>query len=236
MKHIIHTYSLLFCHCRMEVMTQKEIAALRQCESHPNIVTLHEVYTDQYHTYLIMELLRGGELLERIRKKKMFAEWEASQLMKSLVSAVSYMHEAGVVHRDLKPENVLFADESDDSVLKVIDFGFARLFPAGSGSASLQTPCFTLQYAAPELFHSSGYDQACDLWSLGVILYTMLSGQVPFQSEKKGMTSSHAADIMHKIKEGDFSLDGEAWKGVSEEAKDLVRGTFTEKNLNLLGC
>lgn len=58
----------------------------------------------QYHTYLVMELLRGGELLERIRKKKMFAEWEASQLMKSLVSAVSYMHEAGVVHRDLKPE------------------------------------------------------------------------------------------------------------------------------------
>lgn len=65
---------------------------------------------------------------------------------------------------------MLFADESDDSVLKVIDFGFARLFPAGSGSAPLQTPCFTLQYAAPELFHSSGYDQACDLWSLGVIL------------------------------------------------------------------
>lgn len=64
--------------------------------------------------------------------------------------------------------------------------------------------------------------------------YTMLSGQVPFQSEKKGMTSSHAADIMHKIKEGDFSLDGEAWKGVSEEAKDLVRGTNTER-VNL-GC
>uniref|UniRef100_A0A8C2FYF6 Ribosomal protein S6 kinase n=1 Tax=Cyprinus carpio TaxID=7962 RepID=A0A8C2FYF6_CYPCA len=188
----------------------------------------------QYHTYLVMELLRGGELLERIRKKKVFAEWEASQLMKSLVSAVSYMHEAGVVHRDLKPENVLFADESDDSVLKVIDLGFARLFP--SGSAPLQTPCFTLQYAAPELFHSSGYDQACDLWSLGVILYTMLSGQVPFQSEKKGMTSSHAADIMHKIKEGDFSLDGEAWRGVSEEAKDLVRGLLTvdpERRLKL---
>ncbi|KAK7173945.1 hypothetical protein R3I93_003697 [Phoxinus phoxinus] len=229
-------YAVKIISRRMEAMTQREVAALRQCESHPNIVTLHEVYTDQYHTYLVMELLRGGELLDRIRKKKMFAEWEASQLMKSLVSAVSYMHEAGVVHRDLKPENVLFADESDDSVLKLIDFGFARLFPAGSGSAPLQTPCFTLQYAAPELFHSSGYDQACDLWSLGVILYTMLSGQVPFQSGKKGMTSSHAADIMHKIKEGDFSLDGEAWKGVSEEAKDLVRGLLTvdpERRLKL---
>lgn len=65
-------------------------------------------------------------------------------------------------------QNVLFADEAEDSLLKLIDFGFARLFPAGS--APLQTPCFTLQYAAPELFHNSGYDKACDLWSLGVIL------------------------------------------------------------------
>lgn len=69
-------------------------------------------------------------------------------------------------------QNVLFADEAEDSLLKVIDFGFARLFPAGS--APLQTPCFTLQYAAPELFHKSGYDKACDLWSLGVILVCVL--------------------------------------------------------------
>uniref|UniRef100_A0A8C6LS50 non-specific serine/threonine protein kinase n=1 Tax=Nothobranchius furzeri TaxID=105023 RepID=A0A8C6LS50_NOTFU len=203
--------------------TQREIAALRQCEGHPNIVKLYDVYTDQYHTYLVMELLLGGELLERIKKKKLFDEAEASHLLQSLVSAASYMHEAGVVHRDLKPENVLFTDDGEDSVLKVIDFGFARLCPAGS--APLQTPCFTLQYAAPELFESAGYDKSCDLWSLGVILYTMLSGQVPFQSEQRGMTSSYAADIMQKIKEGDFSLDGDAWKGVSEDAKELVKGS-----------
>lgn len=88
----------------METNTQREIAALRQCESHPNIVKLHEVYSDQYHTYLVMELLRGGELLERIKRKKLFGEAEASQLLQSLVSAVSFMHEVGVVHRDLKPE------------------------------------------------------------------------------------------------------------------------------------
>uniref|UniRef100_A0A672IAP1 Ribosomal protein S6 kinase n=1 Tax=Salarias fasciatus TaxID=181472 RepID=A0A672IAP1_SALFA len=206
----------------VKIVSRREIAALRQCETHPNIVKLHDVYTDQYHTYLVMELLQGGELLERIKRKKLFGEAEASQLLQCLVSAVSFMHDAGVVHRDLKPENVLFTDESEDSVLKVIDFGFARLCPAGS--APLQTPCFTLQYAAPELFESAGYDKACDLWSLGVILYTMLSGQVPFQSEQGGMTSSYAADIMQKIKEGDFSLDGEAWKGVSDDAKELVKG------------
>uniref|UniRef100_A0A8C9ZMB8 Ribosomal protein S6 kinase n=1 Tax=Sander lucioperca TaxID=283035 RepID=A0A8C9ZMB8_SANLU len=229
-----HEYAVKIVSRRMEANTQREVAALRQCESHPNIVKLHEVYTDQYHTYLVMELLGGGELLERIKRKKLFGEAEASQLLQSLVSAVSFMHENGVVHRDLKPENVLFSGEGEDSVLKVIDFGFARLCPAGS--APLQTPCFTLQYAAPELFESAGYDKACDLWSLGVILYTMLSGQVPFHSEQRGMTSSYAADIMQKIKEGDFSLDGEAWKGVSEDAKELVKGLLTvdpEKRLKL---
>uniref|UniRef100_A0A3P9LDR7 Ribosomal protein S6 kinase n=1 Tax=Oryzias latipes TaxID=8090 RepID=A0A3P9LDR7_ORYLA len=220
-----HEYAVKIVSRRMEANTQREIAALRQCEAHPNIVKLFDVYTDQYHTYLVMELLRGGELLERIKRKKLFGEAEASHLLQSLVSAVSFMHEAGVVHRDLKPENVLFADEGEDSVLKVIDFGFARLCPAGS--APLQTPCFTLQYAAPELFERAGYDKSCDLWSLGVILYTMLSGQVPFQSDQRGMTSSYAVDIMQKIKEGDFSLDGDPWKGVSEDAKELVKGLLT---------
>uniref|UniRef100_A0A4W5N0Z1 non-specific serine/threonine protein kinase n=1 Tax=Hucho hucho TaxID=62062 RepID=A0A4W5N0Z1_9TELE len=99
-----HEYAVKIISRRMEVNTQREIAALRQCEAHPNIVKLHEVYTDQFHTYLVMELLRGGELLERIKKKKLFGESEASQLLRSLVSAVGFMHEAGVVHRDLKPE------------------------------------------------------------------------------------------------------------------------------------
>ncbi|XP_007606321.2 ribosomal protein S6 kinase alpha-4 isoform X2, partial [Cricetulus griseus] len=90
---------------RLEENTQREVAALRLCQSHPNVVNLHEVFHDQLHTYLVLELLRGGELLERIRKKRLFSESEASQILRSLVSAVSFMHEeAGVVHRDLKPE------------------------------------------------------------------------------------------------------------------------------------
>ncbi|KAJ7307511.1 hypothetical protein JRQ81_009535 [Phrynocephalus forsythii] len=210
---------------RMEANTQREVAALQICEAHPNIVKLHDVHHDQYHTYLVMELLRGGELFDRIKKKQHFSESEASQIMRSLVSAVSFMHDAGVVHRDLKPENILYADESEGAPVKVIDFGFARLRP--QNSQPMQTPCFTLQYAAPELLQDGGYDESCDLWSLGVILYTMLSGQVPFHSSQEGSAASHAADIMHKIKEGQFSLEGEPWKNVSEEAKELVRGLLT---------
>uniref|UniRef100_A0A672NR19 non-specific serine/threonine protein kinase n=1 Tax=Sinocyclocheilus grahami TaxID=75366 RepID=A0A672NR19_SINGR len=195
----------------------------------------YEVFIQLLHiTVKKLGLQRGGTFLETLQKSLEYSQKFLSSLLWLIVSVLRRGSRVVPLCFDLLRQNVLFADEADDSVLKVIDLGFARLFP--SGSAPLQTPCFTLQYAAPELFHSSGYDQACDLWSLGVILYTMLSGQVPFQSEKKGMTSSHAADIMHKIKEGDFSLDGEAWRGVSEEAKDLVRGLLTvdpERRLKL---
>ncbi|XP_075282262.1 ribosomal protein S6 kinase alpha-5 isoform X2 [Opisthocomus hoazin] len=214
-------YAVKIISKRMEANTQREITALKLCEGHPNVVKLHEVYHDQLHTFLVMELLKGGELLERIQKKKHFSETEASHIMRRLVSAVSHMHDVGVVHRDLKPENLLFTDETDNSEIKIIDFGFARLKPPDN--QPLKTPCFTLHYAAPELLNHNGYDESCDLWSLGVILYTMLSGQVPFQSQDKSLTCTSALEIMKKIKKGEFSFEGEAWKNVSEEAKELIQ-------------
>uniref|UniRef100_A0A8C6ULY7 Ribosomal protein S6 kinase n=1 Tax=Neogobius melanostomus TaxID=47308 RepID=A0A8C6ULY7_9GOBI len=210
---------------RMEAQTQREIAALKLCDGHPNIVKLHEIYHDQLHTYLVLELLGGGELLERIRRKQHFSETEASRIMRKLVSAVSHMHDVGVVHRDLKPENLLFTDEGENSEIKIIDFGFARLKPPDN--QLLKTPCFTLQYAAPEILKYDGYDESCDLWSLGVILYTMLSGQVPFQCQEKSLTHTSAEEIMKKIKQGDFSFQGEAWRNVSQQAKDLIQELLT---------
>ncbi|KAM9293822.1 ribosomal protein S6 kinase alpha-5 isoform 3-T3 [Gastrophryne carolinensis] len=218
-------YAVKIISKRMESNTQREIAAMKLCEGHPNIVKLHDVYHDQLHTFLVMELLKGGELFERIKRKKTFSESEASYIMRKLVSAVSHMHDVGVVHRDLKPENFLFTDESDNAEMKIIDFGFARLKP--QDNQPLKTPCFTLHYAAPELLDDSGYDESCDLWSLGVILYTMLCGQVPFQRHDKMATYVTAEDIMRKIKQGDFSFEGESWKNVSQEAKDLIKGLLT---------
>ncbi|XP_016330944.1 ribosomal protein S6 kinase alpha-5-like isoform X1 [Sinocyclocheilus anshuiensis] len=226
--------SLLFC--RMEALTQKEIAALKLCDGHPNIVKLYEIYHDQLHTYLVLELLQGGELLERIRRKQHFSETEASRIMRRLVSAVSHMHDVGVVHRDLKPENLLFTDDTENSEIKVIDFGFARLKPPDN--QLLKTPCFTLQYAAPEILKYDGYDESCDLWSLGVILYTMLSGQVPFQCHGKSLMHTSAEEIMRKIKQGDFSFEGEAWRNVSNQAKDLIQELLTvdpDKRIKMCG-
>uniref|UniRef100_A0A8C6VFQ4 Ribosomal protein S6 kinase n=1 Tax=Naja naja TaxID=35670 RepID=A0A8C6VFQ4_NAJNA len=218
-------YAVKIISKRLEVNTQREITALKLCEGHPNVVKLHEIYHDQLHTFLVMEILKGGELLERIQKKKYFSETEASYIMRRLVSAVSHMHDVGVVHRDLKPENLLFTDESDNSEIKIIDFGFARLKP--SDNQPLRTPCFTLHYAAPELLNHNGYDESCDLWSLGVILYTMLSGQIPFQSQDTSIICTNVLETMKKIKRGEFSFEGDAWKNVSQEAKDLIQGLLT---------
>ncbi|KAI4472089.1 ribosomal protein s6 kinase [Holotrichia oblita] len=180
----------------------QEINLLRACQGHPNIVNLHDVIIDDIHTYLVLELLKGGELLDRIRKKSKFTESEASGLLRKLVSAVSFMHSRGVVHRDLKPENLLFTCNKDNAEIKIVDFGFARL---KQEKEPLHTPCFTLHYAAPEVLSGdpSGYDENCDLWSLGVILYTMLCGRAPFHARSR---DDSAAAVMARIKGGEFSF------------------------------
>uniref|UniRef100_H2ZD56 Ribosomal protein S6 kinase n=1 Tax=Ciona savignyi TaxID=51511 RepID=H2ZD56_CIOSA len=229
---------------RWELQSMLELRTLTQCQGHPNIVKLYNIYQDKHHTYIVMELLHGGELLSLIRDHPLFTEAEASIIMKQIISAVAFMHDKGIVHRDLKPENIIFVqaptDHNNNSPakqlhLKIVDFGFARLKPnAGPGaSVSLKTPVFTLQYAAPEVLQLSGfvgatnaqgYDESCDLWSIGVILYAVLSGAVPFVSDGQALK---AAEIMTRITQGEFTFDGPSWQNVSEEARRLVHGLLT---------
>lgn len=201
----------------------QEINLLRACQGHPNVVNLYDVVIDEGYTYLVFELLKGGELLDRIRKKSKFCESEASSILRKLVSAVGFMHSRGVVHRDLKPENLLFTSMDDGAEIKVVDFGFARL---KEEKEPLHTPCFTLHYAAPEVLNgeSCGYDENCDLWSLGVILYTMLCGRAPFHARSR---DDSALAVMTRIKSGEFSFSSPAWAGVSQEAKAVVQGLLT---------
>jgi ribosomal protein S6 kinase alpha-5 len=221
---------------RFKIDSTNEVKHLKKCQGHENIVKLFDVLQDEYHTYIIMEFLTGGELFERIKNKKILTEREVGIIMKNLVSAIQYIHSQGIVHRDIKPENVIFSDCTENSKLKIVDFGFAKLKPSSTtNSTSLQTPCFTLNYAAPEVLNkaidlnsSNGYDESCDLWSLGVILHTMLSGQVPFcnaSSEQKPVTSMQN-EIIEKIKNSSKSLDlkHKPWNTISESAKSLVKG------------
>jgi ribosomal protein S6 kinase alpha-5 len=116
-------------------------------------------------------------------------------------------------------------DSSDDSEIKIVDFGFARLKP--EKEQTMKTPCFTLHYAAPEVLRhalgqdETGYDASCDLWSLGVILYTMLSGRAPFQARSR---EDSAAAIMARIKGGQFDFNGPEWEHVSPQAKNITKG------------
>ncbi|XP_076175932.1 ribosomal protein S6 kinase alpha-5 isoform X2 [Ptiloglossa arizonensis] len=191
----------------------REASLLRTCQGHQNVVKLIEVHHDRAHTYLVMELLSGGELLRRPRP---FTEQQASRIMRHLASAVRFMHSRGVVHRDLKPENIVFAHEGEDSSVKIVDFGFARI---KRGCEPLHTPCFTLPYAAPEVVARQGYDQSCDLWSLGAILYSMLSGKPLFRTG--------SPDLATRIRAGDIDFDGDAWSHVSVLAKQVAKGLLT---------
>uniref|UniRef100_A0A8R1U7Z8 Ribosomal protein S6 kinase n=1 Tax=Pristionchus pacificus TaxID=54126 RepID=A0A8R1U7Z8_PRIPA len=220
---------------RFASQAHNEAAILQLVKGHKNIIELIEVFSDAVHVYLVMELLRGQELLNRIRQSKQFTEGEASHIMNQLVSAVSYLHHKRIVHRDLKPENILFESDDDSATLRLIDFGFSRLLPDNSLGNQLKTPCYSLQYAAPEVLDVGDslpqYNEQCDLWSLGVILYTMLSGQVPFHARSKGESAS---DIMARIKEGVIDMNGDDWRGISEEAKNLINSLLTVDPLKRL--
>uniref|UniRef100_A0A914UIY4 Uncharacterized protein n=1 Tax=Plectus sambesii TaxID=2011161 RepID=A0A914UIY4_9BILA len=195
----------------------EEVEILLRYSHHQNIVTLRDVYEDQQSVYLILELCRGGELLDKILHQKFFSEREAAAVMLKVATVVAYLHSNQVVHRDLKPSNLMYADTSGgpDS-LRVIDFGFAKQLRADNGL--LMTPCYTAQFVAPEVLKKQGYDMSCDVWSMGVLLYTMLSGQTPFATGP----NDTPAQILQRVGEGRFSLSGGNWDSVSELAKDLV--------------
>ena len=153
----------------------EEIEIMLRFSKHANIVTLHNVYESVDHVYLFMDLMEGGELLDRILERKYFTEREGSEVLEVIASTIKYLHENGVVHRDLKPSNILYADNSGNPTsIRICDFGFAKQMRAGNGL--LMTPCYTANFVAPEVLKKQGYDQACDIWSMGVLLYTMLTG------------------------------------------------------------
>lgn len=181
----------------------REASLLRACQGHSNVVKLIEVHQDRAHVYLVMELLTGGELLQRS-----FTEEQANRIMQQLVSAMQFIHSRGVVHRDLKPENIIFAHQGEDSPIKIVDFGFAQV---KHSCEPLHTPCFTLPYAAPEVIAQKGYDQSCDLWSLGAILYSMLSGRPPLRS-----------DTLDEIR-----FDANAWNHLSKSVRQVMEGLLT---------
>jgi p90 ribosomal S6 kinase len=194
-----------------------EIEILLRYGGHPNIVQLIEVFEDATRAYLVTELLTGGELLEIIFARGHINEGEAKEIVKKLAETVQYLHSNGVVHRDLKPSNILYADGSGaPEMLRIADFGFAKQLTAENGM--LMTPCYTANFVAPEVLKKQGYDKSCDIWSLGILLYTMLAGFPPFANQ----ASDSPESILARIEDGSVKFDHANWKHVTEEAKRLI--------------
>uniref|UniRef100_A0AAY4EL06 Ribosomal protein S6 kinase n=1 Tax=Denticeps clupeoides TaxID=299321 RepID=A0AAY4EL06_9TELE len=195
----------------------EEIEILLRYGQHPNIITLKDVYDDGKYVYLVMELMRGGELLDRILHQKCFSEREASAVLCTITKTVEYLHSQGVVHRDLKPSNILYVDETGDpESIRICDFGFAKQLRAENGL--LMTPCYTANFVAPEVLKRQGYDAACDIWSLGILLYTLLAGFTPFANGPDDTPE----EILARIGSGQYALAGGNWDTMSEAAKDIV--------------
>ncbi|KAL6259297.1 hypothetical protein P5V15_009215 [Pogonomyrmex californicus] len=196
----------------------EEIEILLRYGRHPHIVTLRAVHEDDKRVYLVLELLRGGELLDRLLQRRNFTEREAAEVIYTVTSVVQYLHENGVVHRDLKPSNILYSKAGGDpTTLCICDLGFATQLRAENGL--LMTPCYTANFVAPEVLKRQGYDAACDIWSLGVLLYIMLAGYTPFRNSP----GDSANDILDRIGSGYIDVESGIWCHISNEAKELVK-------------
>lgn len=199
------------------LVVQDEVKIMEKI-MHNNCVTLVEMFETKRKVYMVLELLTGGELFDRIVQKGSFSEKEASDLMKTLIEAIKYLHGINIVHRDLKPENLLYDSKADTANIKITDFGLAKYEDLKSGkSMKMDTACGTPGYVAPEVLKSEEYGPQVDMWSMGVILYILLCGFPPFYHE--------STTVLYKqIKKGSYTFPDPYWSEISNDAKDLVRG------------
>merc|ERR1719454_813507 len=192
----------------------KQEIAIMKIMDHPNIIKLFETFEDHRNIYLVMEMCTGGELFDRIIEVGHFTEVQAAILLQQMIRALFYMHENHIMHRDLKPENFLLQtkDPIEKSSLKIIDFGLSCKFDANTVAT---TKAGTPYYVAPQVL-AGKYDQASDMWSVGVIMYVLLCGYPPFYGETD-------ADVLTKVRLGNFTFNAADWKNVSDDAKDLIK-------------
>ena len=218
-----------------KIKFKNEINIMSECD-HPNIIKLVEIYEDKMFIELIMEECLGGTLFDRLFKNleeegEAFSEKEAAEIFKQIMSAIYYCHKKGIAHRDLKMENILFSYKTEDSPIKVIDFGLSEFqslpmnlleIISGEKNMLMTGSVGTPHYISPEVIQGK-YNQKCDIWSAGVILYTMLSGSFPFD----GKTDKEIYKAIIKRK---FDYKKEVWNNISNEAKDLINHLLCDED------
>lgn len=208
----VKTLSLEGIKPRRRSMLHNEVSIYLQLD-HPNIAKLIEVFEESDKAiHLIMELCTGKELYDRLASKRKYSEADAKKVTREMLSAINYCHKRRICHRDLKLENWVYASPDEAAPLKLIDFGFSRIFNPGVPMTAMHG---TVYYVSPEVMEGC-YAEKCDVWSIGVIVYMLLSGSPPFN----GTTD---AEILSKIKRGVYTFEGPRWEGISTEAKLFVK-------------
>jgi serine/threonine protein kinase len=188
--------------------------------AHPNIVQMREIYETEKNIYIVMEQVRGGELFDHIKTYEL-EEREVALCMFELLQAIMYMHQCGVIHRDLKPENILIEKDPNTeevSTIKVTDFGLSKI---ATPNETMNESCGTPAYVAPEVLHKKGYKREVDIWSAGVIFYTLVCRQLPFQMCDRKQTFT-------MIKERDPNMSNSAFDRFIPETKDLIMRMLTK--------
>ena len=201
-------------------LMRTEIEILKICQ-HPNIIRLYDIFENIDYIYIIMEYCPGGDLFSYLEQRKFkISEERAAIIMNKICEAVFYFQSYfGVIHRDLKPENVLLTSSSDDSDIRILDFGLSKI---STPNEKCTEPYGTLTYCAPEIILDEPYNKEVDMWSIGVMTYLMISGRLPFNGEDENKI---AREIV--FNEPDFNA--ECWKKVSKECISFIK-QLLEKN------
>lgn len=194
-------------------LIREEIKILSKLD-HPNIIRYYETYESDKYMYLVMEYCNGGELFEKLTRNgdSTFSEKDAAAIMRKLFLAINHCHSNNIAHRDIKPENIMYSTNGDTQEIKLIDFGLSK--QAKNSKQNLGTVVGTPYYVAPEVLEGV-YGMECDLWSLGVVLYILLSGYLPF-------SANNHIEVFEKVRRANYTFKQNEWKSVSDEAKDLI--------------
>ncbi len=196
-----------------------EIGILKLCH-HPNIVRLLDHLENNDFIYIITEYIEGGTLGQYLKKKKFnFSERQATNIMSQIANGVKYLHQYGIVHRDLKPDNIMITQQNDYGVIKIMDFGLSKIV---SPNERMVDGYGTLSYVAPEVLLRTPYNKEVDIWSLGVILFYMLSGHLPFRGKKE-------QEVAEKIVYDPLEFDEDDWEIRSQKVRDLITCCLQKK-------